>query len=128
MWVCDQVRQGGTTVSGLPTWACIWACECGVEERSTKPRPLLGVDVDAERKLDEVHGWRSMVFVIEERFLWRLNGRRALTLTGDHSTVAFIRTRRRKRRTWDTPFLGSYYTLHSFLEFLSVYAHDTCVV
>jgi len=72
----------GTTVSGPPTWACICACECGVEERGTKPRPLLDVDVDAERELDEVDAWRSMLFVIEETFLWwRLNGRRALTLT-----------------------------------------------
>ena len=71
----------GTTVSGPPTWACICACEC-VEERGTKPRPLFDVDVDADRELDEVDGWRSMVFVIEERFLRRrLNGRRALTLT-----------------------------------------------
>jgi len=45
-------------------------------------RPLLDVDVDAECESNEVDAWRSMVFVIEERFLWwRLNGRRGLTLT-----------------------------------------------
>ena len=53
-----------------------------MEERGAKPRPLLDVDVDAEREFDEVDAWRSAVVVIEERFLWwRLKGRRALTLT-----------------------------------------------
>jgi len=83
----------GTSVSGPPTWACICACECGVEERGTKPRPLLDV---------EVHAWRSMVFVIEERFLrWRLNGRRTLTFT-----AGFIRTGVRGERTWTHPSLA----------------------
>ena len=47
----------GKTVSGPPTWACICACECGVEERGTKPRLLFDVDVDTECELDEVGGW-----------------------------------------------------------------------
>jgi len=119
--VARSAREGAT-VSGLPTWACIWACECGVEERGTKPRPLLDVDVDAERELDEVDGWWSVVFVIEERFLW-LNGRRALTFTVLLLHLLGLDVGREELGTH--PSLD---TLHSFLEFLSVYIHDTCVV
>jgi hypothetical protein len=77
----------GTTVSGPPTWACICMCEWGVEERGTKPRPLLDVDMDAERELDEVDVWRSMVFVI---FVVEVNWETSIDV--DHFTVIFIST------------------------------------
>ena len=73
----------GTTVSGPPTWACICACEWSMGDRGTRPRPRFDADVDTDRDFDEEaeDAW-STVFVIEERcLLWRLNGRRALTLT-----------------------------------------------
>jgi hypothetical protein len=114
----------GATVSGPPTWACICACVCGVEERGNKPRPLLDVDVDAEREFDEEDAWRSILFVIEEILLWwRLNGRRALTLT---ILLLYLLELESEEKDLDAPFLGSYYALHSFLELLSVY--DVCVV
>jgi len=47
------------TLSGPPTWVCICACKYGVEDRGTTPRPLLDVDVDAEREFDEeIDAWR----------------------------------------------------------------------
>ena len=38
----------GTTVSSPPTWACICACEWGMGERATKPRPRFDVDMDTD--------------------------------------------------------------------------------
>ena len=69
-----------------------------------------------------VHGVcdRGKIFVVEVE--WETS------VDVDHFTVAFIRTRRRKEKDLDAPSLGSYYSLHSFLKFLSVYVHDACVV
>jgi hypothetical protein len=94
-----------------------------VEERGNKPRPRFDLDVDAEREFDE-DAWRSIVFVIEESFLWwRLNGRRALTLT--ILLVDLLELELEEKKTLDAPFLGSYYPLHSFLQLLSVY--NVCI-
>ena len=55
----------GTIVSGLPTWACICACEWSMGERGTRPRPRFDVDVDTDRDFNEEveDAWRSTVLV-----------------------------------------------------------------
>jgi hypothetical protein len=80
--------------------------------------------VDVEREFDE-DAWWSIVFVIEESFLWwRLNGKRALTLT--IVLVCLLELALEKKKTLDAAFLGSYYyPLHSFLQLLSVY--NVCI-